>query len=303
MPSSRVFGQEIGGNGREVSVGGRRHSRQPQLAGHLDKVPGKHERESFVQERASESPVAMEIEGEPTELLQDPAEQYEQDISRHLVGMEARRAPLISYFSLQPDVSVHMRSILLNWLVEVHLKYKLLPQTLFVAVGLLDRYLEKNIIHRSRLQLLGITSLWVAAKFEEIYQVPKISNLIFICDSTYSRTDILEMEGGLLLALNFDLLEPHSYTYLQLFVRHASLDEKDYFLARYLIEICLLDFRMTKYTGRCLAAAAIFFIRKIRKRQWEQELQETTGLRESDIRQCARDICSLLQNIDENEHM
>lgn len=42
---------------------------------------------------------------------------------------------------MQPDVSIHMRSILLNWLVEVHLKYKLLPQTLFVAVGIIDRYL------------------------------------------------------------------------------------------------------------------------------------------------------------------
>jgi hypothetical protein len=204
----------------------------------------------------------------------------------------------VSYFSLQPDVTVHMRSILLNWLVEVHLKYKLLPQTLFVAVGIIDRYLEKNIIHRSRLQLLGITSLWIAAKFEEIYQVPKISNLIFICDSTYTRNDILEMEGGVLLALNFDLMEPHSFTYLQLFARYADLEEKDYFLARYLIEICLLDFRMSKYSSRCLAASSIFFIKKIRKRQWEPTLQQATELREADIRQCARDICSLLQSVD-----
>lgn len=153
------------------------------------------------------------------------------------------------------------------------------------------------------MQLLGITSLWVAAKFEEIYQVPKISNLIFICDSTYSRQDILEMEGSVLLALDFDLLEPNSFTYLQLFVRSSDLEEKDYFLARYLIEICLLDFRMTKYSSRCLAASSIFFIKKIRKRQWEPILQEATQLREADIRQCARDICSLLQSIEENEQM
>lgn len=146
------------------------------------------------------------------------------------------------------------------------MKYKLLPQTLFVAIGIIDRYLEKSIIHRSRLQLLGITSLWIAAKFEEIYQVPKISNLIFICDSTYTKSDILEMEGNILLTLDFDLLETHAYTYLQLFNKQAELDEKDYFLARYLLEICLLDFRMVKYPSRCVAAASIFFIKKIRRR-------------------------------------
>jgi hypothetical protein len=140
------------------------------------------------------------------EQLKDVAEIYEKDIVRHLIMLEVRRQPVTNYFSIQPDVSVHMRSILLNWLVEVHMKYKLLPQTLFVAVNIIDRYLEKRIVHRNKLQLLGITSLWIAAKFEEIYQVPKISNLIFICDSTYSRSDILEMEGNVLLDLDFDLL-------------------------------------------------------------------------------------------------
>jgi hypothetical protein len=116
-----------------------------------------------------------------------------------------------------------MRSILLNWLVDVHLKYKLLPQTLFIAVDILDRYLEKRPVQRGKLQLLGITSLWIAAKFEEVYQVPKISNLVFICNEAYSRADILEMEGNVLLALNFELLEIHSLSYLQLFLRKAGL--------------------------------------------------------------------------------
>lgn len=116
-----------------------------------------------------------------------------------------------------------MRSILLNWLVDVHLKYKLLPQTLFIAVDILDRYLEKRPVQRGKLQLLGITSLWIAAKFEEVYQVPKISNLVFICNEAYSRADILEMEGNILLALNFELLEIHSLSYLQLFLRKAVL--------------------------------------------------------------------------------
>lgn len=76
-------------------------------------------------------------------------------------------------------------------------------------------------------------------------------------------------------------------------------------MARYLVEMCLLDFRMAKYSSRHIAAASIFFIKKIRRKTpcWEADLQQTTHLNENDIRQCARDICSLLQNVDENDQM
>jgi hypothetical protein len=129
------------------------------------------------------------------------------------VRLDQNNPPVADYFQMQTDISCQMRSILLNWLVDVHLKYKLLPQTLFIAVDILDRYLEKRPVQRGKLQLLGITSLWIAAKFEEVYQVPKISNLVFICNEAYSRADILEMEGNILLALNFELLEIHSLAY------------------------------------------------------------------------------------------
>lgn len=80
-----------------------------------------------------------------------------------------------------------MRSVLLNWLIDVHLKYKLQAETLFITVHLIDSHLSRKIIHRTQLQLVGITALWIAAKYEETYQVPKLSNLVAICDSAYSR--------------------------------------------------------------------------------------------------------------------
>lgn len=70
------------------------------------------------------------------------------------------------YFRCQPDITEHMRAVLLNWLIDVHIKYKLQPETLFVAVHLLDAYLSKRVVSRTQLQLVGITSLWIAAKYE-----------------------------------------------------------------------------------------------------------------------------------------
>ena len=94
-----------------------------------------------------------------------------------------------------------MRAVLINWIVNVHLKYQLAQETLFLTVNLIDGYLEKESVEKSRLQLLGITALWIAAKYEEVYQVPKMSNLVYITDSVYTKEDILDMEHKILTTL------------------------------------------------------------------------------------------------------
>jgi cyclin B len=55
--------------------------------------------------------------------------------------------------------------VLVNWLIDVHLKYKLNPQTFFITVNILDQFLEKQVVYRNTLQLVGITSLWIASKY------------------------------------------------------------------------------------------------------------------------------------------
>merc|ERR1719199_2421150 len=69
----------------------------------------------------------------------------------------------------QGDINEKMRGILVDWLVEVHLKYKLKPETLYLAVNLIDRFLEKRQVTRKKLQLCGVTRMLIAAKYEEIY--------------------------------------------------------------------------------------------------------------------------------------
>jgi cyclin B len=82
------------------------------------------------------------------------------------------------YFKNQVDISEHMRQVLLGWMVDAHLKYKLQPETLFIAVHIIDACLNIVSISRTKLQLLGITALWISSKFEETYQVPKIDNWV-----------------------------------------------------------------------------------------------------------------------------
>ena len=193
-------------------------------------------------------------------------EVYQQEIMEYLAEHGETLKVEGNYFVEQPDITEHMRAVLLNWLIDVHLKYKLQPETLFVAVQVLDAYLSRRVVGRAELQLVGITSLWIAAKYEETYQVPKLANLVFICDSAYNRQQILAMEGSIIQALDFDLLTITPFHYFQHLHHLAAFSPKDYFFCHYLLEITLFSLVFRRYHPRIIAAAVGFFVNKLRKR-------------------------------------
>ena len=139
-----------------------------------------------------------------------------------------------------------MRAILVDWIIEVHLKFKLLPETLFLTVSLIDRYLEKVQIMRTKLQLVGVTAMLIASKYEEIY-APEVRDFVFITDNAYTRQEIFEMEYSMLSQLEFSITAPSSYRFLERFAKVAGANSKLWNLARYLIELPLIEQRMLKY--------------------------------------------------------
>ena len=91
-----------------------------------------------------------------------------------------------------------MRAILVDWIIEVHLKFKLLPETLFITINLIDRYLSIVSIKRNSLQLVGVTAMFIASKYEEIY-APEVRDFVYITDNAYSKTEIFESLNFLLI--------------------------------------------------------------------------------------------------------
>ena len=89
----------------------------------------------------------------------------------------------------QPDITHAMRSILVDWLVEVVDEFHLDPQTLYLAVSYSDRYLSRMSVMRSKLQLLGTATMYLSAKFEEIYP-PDIGEFAYITDDTYTKKQV-----------------------------------------------------------------------------------------------------------------
>lgn len=98
-----------------------------------------------------------------------------------------------------------MRAILVDWLIDVHLKFKLLNETLFLTINIIDRFLStKQTVQRSKLQLLGVSSLLISTKYEEIYP-PTVKDLVYITDNAYTKDEILQMESNILVALDFTI--------------------------------------------------------------------------------------------------
>ena len=106
----------------------------------------------------------------------------------------------------QPDITNAMRSILVDWLVEVADEYKLQAQTLYLAISYIDRFLSKMSVMRGKLQLVGAASMFVAAKFEEIHP-PEVDEFVYITDDTYTRSQVLwncvDMKMHVIVCLSF----------------------------------------------------------------------------------------------------
>ena len=107
-----------------------------------------------------------------------------------------------------------MRRILVEWLVNIQNKFRLTQETLFEGICYMDKVLcNKMNFKLQELQLIGITCLWMAAKYEEVYS-PPIKHFAEMSDSAYTKSDILRMEELIIKILDFNLTFPTRYHFL-----------------------------------------------------------------------------------------
>lgn len=200
--------------------------------------------------------------------LKDPqaCSLYAPDIYSNIRLTEIERRPSTNYMErLQQDITPSMRGILIDWLVEVSEEYKLVPDTLYLTVNLIDRFLSQNYVEKQRLQLLGVTCMLIASKYEEIV-APRVEEFCLITDNTYSREEVLEMESEVLNFLHFQLSVPTTKTFLRRFVQAAQASYKVpcvelEFLANYLAELTIVEYGFLKFLPSVIAASAVFLAR------------------------------------------
>lgn len=151
-----------------------------------------------------------------------------------------------------------MRAYLIDWLTELHLKFKLWPETLYVAIGVIDRFLQAEPDFKKKdLQCLGITAMHVAGKYEEIYP-PELKHLLKVTDNVISKESVLKLEYKILQKLDFNITYPSIFRFMERYARIAQVSEKTLILAQYFCDTCLLDCTLMKELPSKLAAISIY---------------------------------------------
>lgn len=200
------------------------------------------------------------------------------------------------YLSNNTLINEKMRCILVDWLVEVHLKFKLVPETLYLTIAIIDRYLEVSQVRRSRLQLVGVAALLVAAKYEEIYP-PEFKDLIYITDKAYNKQDILEMESEIVTTLKYDFTLPTIHSFLCRYLKAAHADRAMVQLACYLAERSLQEYSMLRFLPSVIAASAVMVSRKsLSRHPWSPTLLKYTNYDECDLEACVMEMERLVND-------
>ena len=175
----------------------------------------------------------------------------------------------------QPEIKWHMRPCLVDFLVEIHFTFRLRPETLYLTLNIVDRYVSRRVVYIKHYQLVGCAALWIAAKFEDAKErVPTVQDLVAICRETYEESAFIQMEGHVLSTIQWTLGHPTAEAWLRLHCCGSSAEEtKVQHVARFLMEITLFYREFVKYTPSTISLAALTLARYIcgkPSRFWEE---------------------------------
>jgi hypothetical protein len=216
--------------------------------------------------------------------------QFDSSTLHYLIAQEPEYAPNPHYIEhRQKNLKWQMRGILFDWMQEVCSDYLFKRETFHLATNFVDRYLSiKSDIEKTVLQLVGLTSLFLAAKFEEVY-TPKVENMVAAANNTYSASQILSMEQKLYFVLGYkvtpptlnlwsnwymtqwdNFLEESSYARNHPILKNQKIQarfrlpcEQSYSLYRelmQLIDTSILDVQTLQYKQRALIAAFLYVL-------------------------------------------
>ncbi|CAB3363563.1 Hypothetical predicted protein [Cloeon dipterum] len=182
---------------------------------------------------------------------------YVKDIYSYMRQIEAVYGIPEAYIKQCKFMTNLMRATVVDWLVGVHRQFKLLSETLYLTVSIFDRYMATAVATpKAQLQLVGVTSLLIASKFEEI-MCPTVGDCVYVTDNTYTKKQVVEMESKILAALSFNIGRPLPLQFLRRFTMVADATFEDHCTAKYFMELQLVRHEMCHVRPSLQAAAAM----------------------------------------------
>ncbi|DBA13466.1 TPA: hypothetical protein GDO54_018529 [Pyxicephalus adspersus] len=226
--------------------------------------------------------------------------EYVMDIYNYLRQLEVQQSIRPKYLEGM-EINERMRAILVDWLVQVSSRFQLLQETLYMGIAIMDRFLQVQPVSRGKLQLVGVTSLFVASKYEEMYS-PEVADFVYITDNAYTASQIREMEMLILRELNFDLGRPLPLHFLRRASKSCSADAEQHTLAKYLMELTLVDYEMVHFPPSEIAASALCLAHKVLGvGSWAATQHYYTGYSEEDLTLCMKHMAKNVVKVNQNQ--
>ena len=218
-----------------------------------------------------------------------------------------------NYMNSQNEINEQMRSILVDWIIDVHGKFGFCDETLYMTVLIIDRYSSLKKITRNEYQCLGITALMIACKHEEI-NVPKVEDFIYITDNAYNKEEVFNMEIDILDKLNYNLLYPSPIKFFEYLSLHFGFDKQKHFLGKYLMETFLLNLICIKFKPSIISCACTYIVMKFFKMKNYKEsyskkwymIEGKEGFNPDNgcgVKDCAQELCNFVDNINSTNYL
>lgn len=209
--------------------------------------------------------------------------EYSEEIFKYMEQLEETTLPNPRYMESQTEIEWDMRTTLIDWLLQVHMRYHMLPETLWIAVNIIDRFLSKRVVSLVKFQLVGVTAMFVAAKYEEI-MAPSVEEFVYMTENGYTRDDILKGEKILLSTLDFKISPYCSpYSWLRRISKADDYDIQTRTLSKFLMELTLLDHRFLRAKSSMIAAIGMYTARRMLGADWNDAFIFYSGYAEAQL--------------------
>lgn len=195
--------------------------------------------------------------------------EYSNEIFSYMARCERETMANPNYMDFQSEIHWHMRATLVDWLLQVHMRYHMLPETLWIAINVVDRFLSVRVVSLAKLQLVGVTAMFIAAKYEEIL-APSVKEFVYMTEGGYSQEEILKGERIILSTLDFNISSYCSpYSWVRRISKADDYDIRTRTLSKFLMELALLDHRFLRARPSLIAAVAMFLAKKMLGGEWD----------------------------------
>lgn len=195
--------------------------------------------------------------------------EYKNDVLIHMMTIEQSQCYVVRenfILAKQKEITPRMRIILLDWLLSVHVRFKLLQETYQLCIDLIDRFLQVRAVARDQFQLLGVSCMHVAAKYEEIYP-PTVEDYVYVTDNTYTAQQVREQEKNILKFLHYRISRPLTIQFLRQLSAEGNADIVEHNMAKFLVDLAMMDYKLASCRPSRRAAAALLLAVRILKKE------------------------------------